>query len=337
MPLITTCPACQAKFVVSTAQLEAHHGDVRCGKCKHVFNALAHLASIPDAENTAHELQANTANMVESSPVEISNQAEITQAALFADEVAPKDEQAEVAHTATNNASSEIPSEAEVSVEENNKEEKKTISNKATVIPAFDAANFQLEDDSQPKISKKSKSKAKVAASPPSDESSLLEDIQPKKSTWLSWLLVLILLVLAGLQATYYFRTEISARYPQLKPYLVQACDALGCNVDLPKEPNLLVIDDSDLQEDADREGLIRLNTTLLNKAEFAVAYPLLEITLTDATDKVLMRKRFKPNEYLAPETPIAEGIPANDSVYIHLALTANKQAVAGYRLFISY
>ena len=36
----TRCPACQTVFRVSTAQLHAREGKVRCGNCHHVFNAL---------------------------------------------------------------------------------------------------------------------------------------------------------------------------------------------------------------------------------------------------------------------------------------------------------
>lgn len=320
MPLITTCPACEAKFVVSTAQLEAHHGDVRCGKCKNVFNALAHLESIADTDDASRAID-NAAPSSDGTNIDYNSadqtaesESATAQATLFTDE-APSDD-------AVDEQNTEWESEAPI--------------NKTTVIPAFDAAKFQLETAADTQSSKKTKSKTKTQENKHAEESLVL-DKHSKSLAWLSWLLVLILLILAGLQATYYFRTEISAHYPQLKPYLVQACDALGCKIELPKQADLLVIDDSDLQEDAEREGLIRLNTTLLNRAEYALAYPLLEITLTDATDKVLMRKRFKPSEYLPPETPVAEGVPANDSVYVHLALTANKQVVAGYRLFITY
>lgn len=278
MPLIATCPSCSAAFVVSQQQLTAHKGDVRCGKCKTVFNALNHLSSLDDT-NTKPPT------------------AEIT-AEDFAEELA------------TEEAAPQIETTKPVAE-----------SKQATVIPAFNAANFNLDNAS-----------GSYAENPAFELSSTNQ-----RASWIWWLLSVLLVIALVLQATYYFRTDIAAQFPQAKPYLEQACKTLGCEIELPKDAKLLVIDDSDLQEDTEREGLIRFNTTLLNRAAYAQAYPLLELTLTDAKDKVLIRKRFKPKQYLEPNTPIDEGIPANDSVYIKLALTANKQPVAGYRLFITY
>lgn len=49
MAMLTTCPACKATFKVTTHQLDAHQGDVRCGKCNTVFNAFDTLFSPPES------------------------------------------------------------------------------------------------------------------------------------------------------------------------------------------------------------------------------------------------------------------------------------------------
>ena len=41
--MYTECPNCHTTFRVSTAQLKLAEGKVRCGRCDHVFNAVAHL------------------------------------------------------------------------------------------------------------------------------------------------------------------------------------------------------------------------------------------------------------------------------------------------------
>ncbi|MDD5056796.1 MAG: DUF3426 domain-containing protein [Sideroxydans sp.] len=40
---ITQCPECGTRFKVTAAQLEAHGGEVRCGRCHIVFDASKHL------------------------------------------------------------------------------------------------------------------------------------------------------------------------------------------------------------------------------------------------------------------------------------------------------
>jgi predicted Zn finger-like uncharacterized protein len=47
----TRCPQCQTVFRITTAQLKARDGMVRCGRCQHVFAADKHLMPRP-AKNT---------------------------------------------------------------------------------------------------------------------------------------------------------------------------------------------------------------------------------------------------------------------------------------------
>ena len=52
MGMITTCPACDTTFKVTTEQLNAHQGDVRCGRCAKVFSAFDSLAPVADKHLT---------------------------------------------------------------------------------------------------------------------------------------------------------------------------------------------------------------------------------------------------------------------------------------------
>ena len=40
---VTQCPECGTRFKVSQAQLDMHHGMVRCGRCQAIFNATKQL------------------------------------------------------------------------------------------------------------------------------------------------------------------------------------------------------------------------------------------------------------------------------------------------------
>jgi hypothetical protein len=117
----------------------------------------------------------------------------------------------------------------------------------------------------------------------------------------------------------------------------VQVCEKIGCSIDLPKKIEFILIDDSDIQEDAEHAGVMRLSTTLINQAGFYQAYPNLELTLTDVEDKPKLRRIFKPIEYLPAKTDIALGLAAGAVVKVKLAMTSQGIAVAGYRVFVSY
>ncbi|MEO6118858.1 MAG: DUF3426 domain-containing protein [Methylotenera sp.] len=207
---------------------------------------------------------------------------------------------------------------------------------------------FAQEVESNEKDVNLKTSEAAITASIHDNQPSIFDDLagksklKAKKSrnkprTWLVLLLAIVLLVIAVAQSIYFLRSEIAIYYPNVKPYLVETCKQLGCTIDLPKKIELIVIDDSDIQEDPDHLGLMRLSSTLINQAGFNQAYPNLELTLTDINDKPKLRRIFKPSEYLAANTNIANGLAAGEEVKVKLAITTQGETVAGYRVFVTY
>ena len=290
--LITSCPGCAASFYVTPEQLSAYRGEVRCGKCSHVFNALDRLSESPE-DRPVPKADAETGDTVSSA--EAIPEAPAKQYEETAEIVEP------------------VPSTP--------------MADSSTT--AFNIADFSTKPSGatdSPKIVADIASKTK-----------LNHPRKRKVSAWLFALLALVFALLAAAQAAYYMRTQIAAQWPALKPYFNQACEFLDCTVELPKQIELLTIDDSDLQEDAERQGLIHLSSTIINNAAFAQAYPLLELTLTDAYDKPVLRHAFTPREYLSTGTDIGTGLAAGEEIHIKLALTAGGEAVAGYRVFVAY
>ena len=161
--------------------------------------------------------------------------------------------------------------------------------------------------------------------------------LSTKKSPVLLWILLALMFLTAIAQSVYFLRHQIAMYYPNIKPHLVRVCEKIGCSIDLPKKIALILIDDSDIQEDAEHAGVMRLSTTLINQAGFYQAYPNLELTLTDVEDKPKLRRIFKPIEYLPAKTDIALGLAAGAVVKVKLAMTSQGIAVAGYRVFVSY
>jgi predicted Zn finger-like uncharacterized protein len=153
------------------------------------------------------------------------------------------------------------------------------------------------------------------------------------------WLLLfsLLLAILASFQSIYAARTKITAEYPEFKPYLVQACVLLKCEIDLPKNLDFFTIDDSDMQEDETHENVINFSSLLINSAPYAQAYPNIELTLTDTSDQPVLRKIISPAEYLANTANVTAGIASRDEVRINLAINVTDLAVAGYRVLLVY
>lgn len=147
---------------------------------------------------------------------------------------------------------------------------------------------------------------------------------------------VFLLLVLLA-QSVYFLRTDIAALYPQTKPLLTQACQILKCTVPLPQQIDLLTIDDSDMQEHLTYQNVLIFSSTLINHANFAQAYPNIELTLTNTDDEPVLRRTFKAADYLQSQTSAAIGIAAKEEMRIKLQLNTSDIAVAGYRVSLNY
>ena len=162
------------------------------------------------------------------------------------------------------------------------------------------------------------------------------EKKKTKLNIWLV-LLSLLLIILAALQAIYFFRSKIAAEYPQFKPYLVQACAALQCTIALPANLALFTIDDSDMQESEHYQNVINFSSALINNANFTQAYPNIELTLTDTDDQPVLRRQIKPNEYLAANTNLDAGMAGKAELRVKLAISVADISVAGYRVQLTY
>lgn len=159
----------------------------------------------------------------------------------------------------------------------------------------------------------------------------------PEKSNpiWLGLIAALMLVLLA--QTAYFFRVEIAARLPGLKPALIAYCELLQCSVPLPQEADQMSIESSDLEAHPVRAGVVTLNVILRNRASYAQAYPHLELTLTDTQEQTLARRIFSAAEYLKFREEEINGLAANRESSIKLYLDINNLKAAGYKLFLFY
>lgn len=155
-------------------------------------------------------------------------------------------------------------------------------------------------------------------------------------SPFLILLTAIFMVVLIG-QLVYFLRNTIAQQLPDTKPYLEMLCQPLGCTIDLPKNIQLFSIDDSSIQEDITHADVIRLTSTITNRAAFNQAYPNLEVTLTDAQDQPKIRRLFKPIEYLPKELTIEDGISPEDSISIDMPLMTENIKVSGFRILLTY
>ncbi|NOT14443.1 MAG: DUF3426 domain-containing protein [Methylotenera sp.] len=328
MRAITRCPNCQTQFFVTDVQLNKHDGKVRCGQCLHIFNAKTQfitpeppIEAVPSQVNSnlppaAHEV---TTEITISTNKEASGWPAIDNDFLENDSA----EQKPSASTATHTAQAAL----------NN-----TSIEPQTSIP--DIGNTPSNDQAEILRLNNITQLTSIANNSANYFADLAEGKKRKAAysrRWIWRIGSLLLLLLVTAQCLYFLRDSIALHYPNTKPLLERMCVQLSCSINLPQQIDLLEINDSDMLEDPNIEGLIRLSSTLINHAPFNQAYPNLELTLTDTEGNPSLRKIFKPNEYLPSNSHIPLGLEANAEVKIKLGISTQGEKVAGYRILVTY
>jgi hypothetical protein len=209
-------------------------------------------------------------------------------------------------------------------------------------------ATIQLEMSAAEPEASRPQARPTVPASRPSSrepgrsepEPEFLVEEPPRSRLGFLWgfLALLALLGLAG-QLVLYFRTEVALMAPELRPYLITACRVYGCTVRLPRRPELMSIESSDLQADPTHENLIVLNAVIRNRARFPQEYPDLELTLTDENDLAVVRRVLAPADYLSDRLSpgIQNGIGAGAEVVVRLHFDTSRVRATGYRLYLFF
>lgn len=342
---IAQCPQCQSRFRLTPQHLEAAKGWVQCGVCGHVFFSGLTSPAKPVEPQQAASLSA--APPAQDTPALSNNPV---------DSRAPARIEEEVAHTEPEPASPILSGLAN-RMAEGDGPTTMTFGPKLESIILVDPNATDEDHDPGPlpviepraepgKAAGLGSSMPPAYAKPPSATSANWIPRQPptpagratqKKGSraWLWWVLSIILLLVLAAQLAWSMRDNLAAQHPGLRPALSQMCQVMGCTLGLPRDPKQVIILGSDLQTEDD--GRLVLTINLANKAKNRMAWPVLELTLTDVEDQPLARRVFAPSEYVSSPKQEAEGIAQLSEVPIALTMQSKDIKAAGYRLRMFY
>lgn len=350
--MYTQCPQCQACFEVTAEQLKIGDGDVRCGQCLSIFNALHYLSeslpapdaaptapehiepSIGDIDNLAAEFTAQNTPPTEAT-CDPGDADDLTRqqidAIQFPTDALPADTDAAVAdHSpATNTEASGEPLDtesAEAALDET----------KTPAEPAQPAAAREIY--AEPIIDAEANT---AAGEPPNTHlpAPLMRQLQEEKAASLRppstpWVIgSLLMVVLFVAQGSYFYRDTLAQRQPELRPWLEMACgyldDYLDCHIQRPPSMARIDILGWDVRTLANTPQALIASTTLINNNPKPQPYPLLTLRFSDINGRPLAQRRFLPREYLPADTDISAGMTPDTPVIVELALVdPGKQAV---------
>ena len=179
-----------------------------------------------------------------------------------------------------------------------------------------------------------------------SQESVLDEDVSfvreaRRKALWRRPLVRLALTVLAFLlvgglvlQVGLHERDRLASLHPGLKPWLVQVCEVLRCKLEVSRQIESIVIDNSSFTRV--RGDLFRLGFVVRNTSGVEIAAPAVELTLTDMQEKPVIRRVLQPEELGAAPVLAPRG-EWGASLNLSVASGGDNIRVAGYRLLAFY
>ncbi len=321
--MLTRCPACSTTFRVSPEQLKVRAGKVRCGQCQSQFNALDTLVEehvfpatlIPAHEDVAQPSEEMVSPAVKETGSDVVEELvetlpEISEEATYSEEPEPLHAAEEITET---------DDESEVfALSQESTDVAKTISPTSSEVPLQEPSALEEPYDTA------------FEAVPDGGA-----ETEHRRWPWAIGILA-GLLVLAA-QIALHFRVELAVLQPALKPTMIAACKALGCEVPLPQHAEFLGIEASDLHPDPQQKGRLVLAATLRNQAPFAQELPAIELTLNDVADRPLIVKALSPRDYLPKEINVSKGFVSNGELAVNLTLDVGDVPAAGYRIYLFY
>jgi predicted Zn finger-like uncharacterized protein len=153
----------------------------------------------------------------------------------------------------------------------------------------------------------------------------------------------LALAALLGIQAVYVLRHHLAALNPVYRSALNDVCQTIGCVLEAHKNIDAFKIDSSSFQKspkqanDSTQNDVFLLKLTVKNNADIALAMPAIEFTLTDASDKAVLRKVLQTKDFSSSVSTLAGRADWTSTLALTLVPTSTMPAISGYRILLFY
>jgi predicted Zn finger-like uncharacterized protein len=139
------------------------------------------------------------------------------------------------------------------------------------------------------------------------------------KSNRLAWGLAMALLIVLTIANTAWTFREPLLENHKISAWTKQAGWLQAKPEVLLKDPQQLQLVSRDIHTHPTRSGILILSLTFVNLAQRSQVFPDLELTLLDATNQPVARRRLQPTDYLRPGTDTRAGLAAD--VYLPVLL----------------
>jgi len=330
---ITHCPHCQTAFQISTAQLEAADGYVRCGVCLNVFVAADNFfdgAPTLQKKQTAEAAKAEavlsgTAPQIESGYDAASDAGSEPGWELFEEDLP----EAPLASEQLLREQEPVNTQKQILFEDNaERREPLLFTNRSS------AFEIDLLDDNEAKQFSPTNRAALHECSEPVEIHSWQKNrVNLLKAAGGATLAILLIITL-GLQLIWFKRSELSER-AEWRPRIEWMCTQLPCMVAAQRDLTAISSENLVVRSHPDAENALLVSLNFRNDAVFAQPFPALTLKFTDIDQQQVGIRRFLPREYLQEELWEIALMPPNTSVQARVDIVDPGSNAINYEVFL--
>ncbi len=129
----------------------------------------------------------------------------------------------------------------------------------------------------------------------------------PSRRGW--WLGSAALTLALGGQIAFAER-EFLLQDPRTRPMLDRVCAAVGCLLPMRESLADVRLVSREVRPHPDAPKALLISASMVNDAAFTQAFPIVEVTLSDLSNRPIAQRRFMPMEYLAEDASMNRGFP---------------------------
>jgi len=317
--LETRCNGCKGILSVTADTLAAGAGLVQCGECDTVFNAAWNLVEqIPNPTQARSLQNRSTAGASADQNPEFDRSKVDPRPRLFDLETEHLEEL-------------QLPATETESLDEI----KRVLRGERGFGPT---GNQKVSDfhstpyRTEPKLSlsdsaRDSASTIRAALSHGHSQTLYQAPTTSKNLTWFSASVVAVLALF--LQARYVLFDQLAA-IPAARPYLAQVCKNIGCNIPIPLSGPVFRVIETEVDLHPDIPGVVIVKVRLLNRSTQHRTYPAIELALSDRNGRIVGRRTYSPELFLAIDD-LDKKVPPGADVIVVVNLAQPEDNAVGF------
>jgi predicted Zn finger-like uncharacterized protein len=309
-PLITECPGCRTRFRVSEDQLQRARGRVRCGACLTVFNGVEHLDGV-----TPQALDQGAASQTLDDLLDELTAQPPRQAPVPPEVVAPAPDIAELEATPP-------PKEAprsKTGVQPMPQPRPRPQPQQVVAKPSISAVAAVPAQEAEPPPAAAPEAAPAGAVSAQPMPAAVVFGEPRRRRPWL-WLGVPVGVLLLAAQVLWLRFDDWSAD-PFWRGVYAPLCGVLGCELPVQRDIGALGTRQLAVRSHPDQPGALLVSAVIVNEAEFAQPFPMLELRFTTPRGLLVAGRRFAPAEYLSGDARGMTRFPPRTPVQIELTI----------------